>query len=329
MAWFRRSAHPEEELSAYVDGELGERARRAVERHLAGCEACSTLLEELQDTKALVRELPRPVLRRSLTLGPEFAAEPRPEPAPRRSPFVFAPAVALTVLVALLFVDAIDTTGGSQQSDAGFSSAGSTASRAAEPEAGGGQALESANAAADEETAPGAADTATGGDEEAPREPADASSQAAAGAEPEDTSPTGGGVASADSAGPSVAAEAVATPEAALAPPSQDAAPEPELTPEERPLAAEAAESDGDDTAEEAAPGEVAPQPQVTADEDAAEAVVGEPAEAPQDASPQIEADDSSGGPSTLRILEIAAAVAFGLSLAAVFLPRIVGRSER
>ncbi len=77
MTWFRRSVHPEDDLSAYVDGELGERARRAVETHLASCEACSTLFRELQDTKSLLSELPSVQLRRSLALGPEFAVERR------------------------------------------------------------------------------------------------------------------------------------------------------------------------------------------------------------------------------------------------------------
>ena len=127
MTWFRRSAHPEEELSAYVDGELGERARRAVERHLATCEACSSLLQELRETKSLLRELPQVGPRRSLALGPEFAVEPKVAPS-RRPAFTFAPAaVALSVFVALLFVDAVDTNGGSQ--DAAFNT--TAASRAA------------------------------------------------------------------------------------------------------------------------------------------------------------------------------------------------------
>ena len=123
MTWFRRSAHLEEELSAYADGELNERARRAVEKHLANCEACSTLLSELQDTKALLSELPKVEPRRSLALGSEHLVERRAAPAPRRASFAFAPAVALTVLVALLFVDAIDSTGGSDDDSAGITAA--------------------------------------------------------------------------------------------------------------------------------------------------------------------------------------------------------------
>jgi anti-sigma factor RsiW len=48
MAWFRHNAHPEEQLSAFVDGELGPRVRRAVEDHVAACQSCATLLAELQ-----------------------------------------------------------------------------------------------------------------------------------------------------------------------------------------------------------------------------------------------------------------------------------------
>jgi anti-sigma factor RsiW len=126
MTWFRRSAHPEDDLSAYVDGELGERARRALEAHLASCEACSTLLRELQDTKSLLSELPRLESRRSFVLGREFATAR--QPVPRRISFTFAPVVALTVLVALLFVDVLDSGGGMSHSSDAFSTAASTQS---------------------------------------------------------------------------------------------------------------------------------------------------------------------------------------------------------
>jgi len=287
MTWFRRSVHPEEDLSAYVDGELGERARRAVETHLASCEACSTLLRELQDTKSLLRELPRVEPRRSLALGREFAVERRVAPAPRRPSFTFAPAVALTILVGLLFVDAIDTTGGGSDDNSAFSSAGSTAASREEPEAGAGLALEASKAAdAEDGEAPALADAAAGqdsaGDGEANPATGGAASAAAAEAVPTESGDAGGAASS------------------ALAP-SSEATPEPETAP--APLASEAAEDD--------------------------DFAADSPAVAPEETSPLAEADDSSGGLSTLRILEIVAALAFAVSLLAVFLPRIVGRQER
>jgi len=260
MAWFRRSAHPEEDLSAYVDGELGERARRALETHLASCEACSTLLRELQDAKSLLSELPRLAPRRSFTLGPEFAAARQPAPRKRMS-LTFAPVVALTVLVALLFVDAVDFSGGGSSDSGSFSTA---ASRQAEPGAGG-LALESGKA-------PEAAPNASAG--------------------------TAGGTA-ADSAAPAQDGESGAPSAGALTAPS----------PEE--------------PAENAAPLTIRP----AGDDESATSA--EPPEAESGASQAQGPEGTSGGLSTLRILEIAATIALAASLLAVFLPRFTERRER
>ena len=247
MTWFRRSAHPEDDLSAYVDGELGERARRALEAHLASCEACSTLLRELQDTKSLLSELPRLETRRSFTLGGEFTLAR--QPAPKRLSLTFAPVVALTVLVALLFVDALDSPGMSRHNDAFSTAASQSASDS------GGLSLEAGKAPEVPNTAAGTTADST----------------------------TAGGEATA----PSAAAATAPSPEAAGA-----------------------TVAGGDDQSRDATL--AAPSPQ-----DASQA---SPAESPE---------GSSGGLSTLRILEIAAAIAFAASLLAVFLPRITGRRER
>ncbi len=105
MGWFRRSDHPEEQLSAYLDGELNARQASAVERHLAGCVACSALLEDLRSAKSMLAAMPRETPRRSFVLGPEHARERIPAQPPRRFALTFAPAIALTVFVALLVVD--------------------------------------------------------------------------------------------------------------------------------------------------------------------------------------------------------------------------------
>ncbi len=269
MTWFRRSAHLEDELSAYVDGELGSRARRAVEKHLASCEECSTLLQELQDTKSLLRELPEGRPSRALTLGPEFAAEPKAVPA-RRSSFTFAPAaVALSVFVALVFVDAIDTNGGSQ--DDAFSANTTVASRAANQ-------AEAGALAGDPTKALG----------EGPSLDAAAPTQDGAGLTPGPEVPSAAAAAPADDSTPPAAAgggQDLPSPESALIP--------------------RATELQADDQA----------------DDDAA---IGPPEETSQAAR----ADDSSDGPSTLRILQIAAAIAFLASLVVMFLPRISRRQE-
>jgi anti-sigma factor RsiW len=134
MAWFNRGAHPEEQLSAYVDGELDARARATVQSHLTECEACSALVDELRQTKSMLAALPRQESPRSFALGPQYAVPRRAALRPSR--FGFAPVAALTVLLALLFVDAADfsRTSSSDDSAAGGASTADlpTAARQAE-----------------------------------------------------------------------------------------------------------------------------------------------------------------------------------------------------
>ena len=65
-----------ERLSAYLDSELGEHERATLEQHLPTCEACRQTLEELRQTRALLRSVPLPVLPRSFRL-PETGAVPQ------------------------------------------------------------------------------------------------------------------------------------------------------------------------------------------------------------------------------------------------------------
>ena len=60
-------------LDEYVDGELSAEGRRAVERHLAGCEACRAELEALKKTAALVGSLPKVNAPEGLARGVEAA----------------------------------------------------------------------------------------------------------------------------------------------------------------------------------------------------------------------------------------------------------------
>jgi anti-sigma factor RsiW len=286
MTWFRRSVHPEDDLSAYADGELGERARRAVETHLASCEACSTLLRELQDTKSLLSELPRLESRRSFVLGPQYAVQR--QAAPQRRSFTFAPVAALTVLVALLFVDLADFSSSGSSDDAGFSTAASTASRQADAGIG----------AAGAEKAPEAPNVAGG----VTSDSGGAAASGAASSAPADAS----GAPAADGAAGAPATNSAA---AASEPASASAlAPSVQATPEEA-AATLAVEAYGDE--ETTAADAVAPQ-----DQDAFES------------QPGLAADDS-GGLSTIRILEIVAAIAFAASLIVVFLPAFRRREER
>ncbi len=73
-----------EQLSAFLDGELSEGERIALERHLQGCAACQRSLAELRQVRALLRALPVPALPRAFTL-PESGAVPESlRPAARR-----------------------------------------------------------------------------------------------------------------------------------------------------------------------------------------------------------------------------------------------------
>jgi len=291
MAWFSRVAHPEDQLSAYVDGELDARARRAVEAHLAGCEACTALLAELQATKSMFAALPREEPRRSFTLGPQYAVKPRS--AVQRTAWTLAPAAALTVLVALVVVDLADFSNTSN--DAGsFSTAGT----------------DSADKAAAESAQPARVPQAAAAPTDSPtqRQPAQVPQAAAAPTAPAGQNqpavvPQAAG-ASADSAEqqqPTAAAAAANSTVLATPPGGQGAASS--TAPSATPGAAEP-RADAGEAADTTAPPE----------DETSGRVVG--------------TDDSSGGPSLLRILEVVAAVALAGSLVAVYLSRLKGRRE-
>lgn len=108
MNWFRRqdkkteNRHFEEELSAYLDGELPPREREAVERHLSTCPACRWHLETLRQTVQWTSELPTVRVPRTFAIP----VPARSVPAARRRSFVPALQMA-TALVALLLVFAV------------------------------------------------------------------------------------------------------------------------------------------------------------------------------------------------------------------------------
>ena len=118
MIWLRRrSDHPnEDDLSAHLDGELGRRAE-AIQAHIEGCGACRGRLDELRLVKAALAELPRPVTARSFVVSAEEAGRVVARPTGRRPSFAFAPAAALSLLVALLFVDVAVLSDGATRSD--------------------------------------------------------------------------------------------------------------------------------------------------------------------------------------------------------------------
>jgi hypothetical protein len=285
MAWFRRAAHPEEQLSAYVDGELDTGARRDVQAHLAACEACSALVDELRQAKSMVASLPRQAPPRSFALGPEYAVARRV--AGRRSSVTFAPVAALTVLVALLFVDAANFSGTTSSDETSTSAGAPAAASQAEKN-------DAAGAPADTFEAPQATPGAARQGAGTPPTPA-----------PQATRPT---TESAAGSGPT-------QPQAASS--TADASSEPSRAPQ----TAESAPTQAPPAVGATNPTAVPPVPQDRGAQ--ADAEEGDDASL---SVPETGPEDSSGSLSTLRILEILAAAALLGSLAVVYLPRVLSK---
>lgn len=55
-----------ENLSAHFDGELKQGARRRIDEHLAECQECRKVYQELKETWRLLDELEEPIVRREL-----------------------------------------------------------------------------------------------------------------------------------------------------------------------------------------------------------------------------------------------------------------------
>src|SRR5439155_20158450 len=80
MAVAPEHAELNEQLTAYLDGELNAPARAAFERHLQACAACQLDLEQLRATRAAVQALatlraPRPLAITAPAAPPEAAAQ--------------------------------------------------------------------------------------------------------------------------------------------------------------------------------------------------------------------------------------------------------------
>jgi len=246
MGWFRRNEHDEEQLSAYLDGELSSRHAENVEKHLASCDSCAALLEELRGTRALLSALPSHTPGRSFVLGAEYGRAPvRDAAPPKRFGLALAPAVAASVFVALLFVDLADFSSTSSDEDGGTftaaldrqatddaSSAGSLGATGGAGAPSAGQAPEAANSTAD-----GSDSMATKAEE------AEATPEAGAGSGPA-AGGVGGGIETPEGPPAALSAEALPTPAPDVA---RDAAVgEADEAPSPEPLAFEAPADDGD-----------------------------------------------------------------------------------
>lgn len=91
----------EDELSAYLDGELGPRQAKRLERHLRACASCQRELAELRATRLLLRRLPQRPLPRSFLL-PASVANARRRQHVWNTGFVVLRGAAVAVSLALV-----------------------------------------------------------------------------------------------------------------------------------------------------------------------------------------------------------------------------------
>jgi anti-sigma factor RsiW len=95
--------HPSELISAYLDGELTDRERADLIRHLAGCGKCSAEMEETHEIRAAVRSLPM------LELPIGLIPEDDPVVVPLRSHKGLWAGVAAAIVIAVIAVAALVT----------------------------------------------------------------------------------------------------------------------------------------------------------------------------------------------------------------------------
>src|SRR2546422_6214256 len=95
--WGRRHPVSDADLSAFLDGPLRSKARDHVAAHLQTCLACQARLSEIEEVRAAVRSIPRPVAPRSFAIQRSVGAvRARPKGMGWPAPYAFAPAAALT-----------------------------------------------------------------------------------------------------------------------------------------------------------------------------------------------------------------------------------------
>ena len=133
LRWPDRHTRYRRVLSAYIDGELGQRDVRAVEGHLALCESCARETDDLRATARALRSLPEMEAPRSFVLTPAQAARPVPRKAGGARSVAMAMRMASAGLAAALALvlagDAADLGGGggSEPTEADLSTAAKSA----------------------------------------------------------------------------------------------------------------------------------------------------------------------------------------------------------
>ena len=81
LFWRRKHPIADQELSAYVDGQLSPDARARVEQHIESCAACRETVDELRALRSALQALPREDAPRSFALREADVRPQAPQPA--------------------------------------------------------------------------------------------------------------------------------------------------------------------------------------------------------------------------------------------------------
>lgn len=113
---FRRGGHArwQEQLDAYLDGELAPAAVRRFEVHLEACSACAVALETTRGLKAALASQPGLQAPRSFALTPAMAGgrEPARPPRPLAVTYRLAQATAFAAIAGFATLVVVDASGG-------------------------------------------------------------------------------------------------------------------------------------------------------------------------------------------------------------------------
>jgi hypothetical protein len=114
---FRRNRHErwQNDLDAYVDGELPAPGALRFEQHLAACDACAALLDLTRGTKAAIVSLPALRAPRSFALTEAMLTATPAPPPPRRAPgmtYRLAQATAFAALAGFATLVVVDVSSG-------------------------------------------------------------------------------------------------------------------------------------------------------------------------------------------------------------------------
>ena len=110
MFWHR---HPVSgsDLSAYVDGQLGEAARGRVDAHIDACASCREALAELRALRSAIRELPRASAPRSFSLREADVQPLTPQPSGFSRAMPALSAVAMVAFLGFWALVGLDASG--------------------------------------------------------------------------------------------------------------------------------------------------------------------------------------------------------------------------